>query len=72
MKETDEVPKTQTLIVLFASIVLFVFVCFFFLTGCTYSINMVHTEGSASDLIDEDQKAEPDISPTLTIPANVL
>jgi hypothetical protein len=25
------------------------------LTSCTYSINMVHTEGNASDIVDETQ-----------------
>ena len=39
------------------------------LTGCTYSINMLHTEGSATDMIDENQAASPNISPTVSIPA---
>jgi hypothetical protein len=39
------------------------------LTGCTYSINMVHTEGSASDVVDETQRANPDIKTNLSIPA---
>lgn len=42
------------------------------LTGCTYSINMVHTEGSASDVVDEDQSPSTSISPTVSIPAAVL
>lgn len=37
-------------------------------TGCTYSINMVHTEGTASDVVDETDEVEPEISPTLSIP----
>lgn len=41
---------------------------FFLLTGCTYSINQIHTEGSASDVVDETQAASPDVSPTLSIP----
>jgi len=41
---------------------------FLVLTGCTYAINMVHVEGPASDLIDENQTASPDISPTVNIP----
>ena len=41
----------------------------FLLTACSYSINQVHTEGSASDVIDETQEASPDISPTIDIPA---
>ncbi len=56
--------------------IIFISVCLFllayFLFSCTYSINMVHTEGSASDVVDEEQTATPDISPTLSIPASVL
>lgn len=43
-----------------------------FLTSCTYSITMVHTEGSASDVVDEEQTAQPDISPNLSIPASLV
>lgn len=35
---------------------------FIWLTACTYSINMAHTEGVATDLIDENQEAKADIS----------
>lgn len=38
------------------------------LTSCTYSINMAHTQGSASDLIDETQTSNPDVKPNLTLP----
>ncbi len=38
------------------------------LTGCAYSINMIHSEGTSSDLIDENETASPDISPTVTLP----
>lgn len=40
-----------------------------FLASCTYSINMIHSEGSASDMIDEEQIPSADISPDITIPA---
>lgn len=36
------------------------------LTSCTYTISMVHTEGSASDVVDNDEKP----SVTATIPLN--
>lgn len=39
------------------------------LSSCTYSINMVHTQGKASDVVDETQSNQPDISPTLDLPA---
>ena len=40
------------------------------LQGCTFSFIMNHTDrnGSASDLVDQDQTASPDISPNLDIP----
>ncbi len=37
------------------------------LTSCTYSVNMIHTEGTASDIVDENQEASPDISPTIPL-----
>lgn len=42
------------------------------LTSCTYSITMVHTEGTASDVVDNNQKADGDVSPTVSIPATAL
>lgn len=36
------------------------------LSGCTYSINLIHSEGTTSDVIDENQSATPNISPTIT------
>ena len=44
----------------------------FFLCACTYSINMVHTQGSASDVVDETQSAEPDVKADVSIPATAL
>ena len=40
----------------------------FLLSSCTYNITMVHTEGSASDLIDETSEQTADVKPNLTIP----
>lgn len=37
------------------------------LNSCTYSINMVHTEGQASDVVDETQRA--DAKTNLNLPA---
>lgn len=44
----------------------------FIFNACTYNVSMVHTEGEATDVIDSNQSAEPDISPTLSIPASAL
>ena len=41
---------------------------FFILSSCTYSINMVHTQGQASDVVDETQRADPDVKTDLSIP----
>ncbi len=38
------------------------------LSGCTYSITMVHTQGVASDVVDETQSAEPDIKTDVSTP----
>lgn len=38
------------------------------LTGCTYSITMVHTEGTATDVVDETATNTP--STTVSIPVS--
>ena len=40
----------------------------FALSSCTYNISMVHTAGTASDVIDEVSSQTADVKPTLTIP----
>ena len=40
----------------------------FMMTACTYSINMIHSEGQATDMVDENQAASPTVSPTISIP----
>lgn len=42
------------------------------ITSCTYSINMIHSEGTATDMIDENQAPSTDLSPTISIPATTL
>lgn len=39
------------------------------LTGCTYSITMVHTEGQATDVVDETATNTPSttVSPTVSV-----
>lgn len=47
-----------------------------FLTSCTYSVTntMAHTQGTATDLIDDTQSQTPtsSVSPTISIPAQAL
>jgi hypothetical protein len=36
--------------------------------ACTYSINMIHSSGEASDMVDENQSATPNVVPTVNMP----
>lgn len=45
-----------------------VYLALFLLQSCTYSITMVHTEGTASDVVDETQSNTPNVSPDVNIP----
>ena len=36
--------------------------------SCNISMNMVHTSGTASDVFDEDQKDDPDVSTDISLP----
>ncbi len=40
--------------------------------SCTYSINMVHTQGEAQDVVDTEQDATADIKPTLNVPVSAI
>lgn len=51
---------------------IFVIVLVFLLTACTYSIVLVHTEGSATDVVDSEQTPKTDIKPEITIPTSVI
>jgi len=43
-----------------------------FLSGCSYSINQIHTEGTASDVVDDTLNQNPNISPNLSLPMRPL
>lgn len=49
----------------------FLAICLF-LVGCTYTITLVHTEGQASDVVDETAIPSTSIVPTVSIPAATL
>lgn len=40
------------------------------MTGCTYTITQVHTEGQASDVVDETDSVTP--STSLTVPVSAI
>ena len=42
------------------------------LTGCTYSITMVHTEGTATDVVDETATNTPSTSVSVPVSATSL
>lgn len=42
------------------------------LSSCTYTISMVHTQGEASDVIDETSSASAKVDPVVNIPASIL
>ena len=52
----------------------FIHLCFIFLflTSCTLSFQNVDTHGAATDLIDENLKTDPEVSPTVTLPVSAL
>jgi uncharacterized protein YceK len=45
------------------------FLAIFALSGCTYSITMVHTEGTATDVVDETSSPTSSVTPNVNIPA---
>lgn len=42
------------------------------LSSCTYSITMVDTEGTASDIVDEQQTPSTSVTPTIAVPSSGL
>jgi hypothetical protein len=42
------------------------------LIACTCNVSMAHTEGTASDVIDETTTSNPNVSPNLNIPLKAM
>lgn len=42
------------------------------LCGCTTSLTIIHTQGEATDVVDETQSPKNDVSPEISIPAKVI
>ncbi len=40
------------------------------LQACTYNVSMAHTEGTATDVIDDTASNTPNIAPTVTVPVS--
>jgi len=49
----------------------FIFPMLFIFSSCTFAVNQIHTEGTASDVLKEDQTSDPNIDPNLTIPMHL-
>lgn len=58
----------------FLSIFAFLMISTLCFVACTYSITMVHTEGTATDVVDETATNTPStsVTPTVSIPAAAL
>lgn len=55
---------------LMVGVIAWMLIVIFCLTGCTYAITMVHTEGAASDVVDETATNTP--STSLSVPVSVI
>ena len=53
-----------SLLAIISAFVLIAFAC----CSCTTSVTTITTRGTATDVVDEDQTAAPNISPTLSVP----
>ncbi len=42
------------------------------LSSCSFNISMAHTEGTATDTIDDTQKTDAVVSPKVTIPVKAI
>ena len=51
---------------------IFVFMLQALLCACTFAVNQVHTEGVASDVVDETQTPSADVKLDATIPLKAL
>lgn len=49
---------------------LFLIVAVLTLESCTYNVSMAHTQGTATDVIDDTASNTPNIAPDLTIPVS--
>lgn len=53
-------------------LVIFLIIVIASITSCTISFQNIHTEGVASDLVDENQTASPDVTTSIKIPLSSI
>lgn len=67
--ENKDLSKARMILFAMTAIgLLFMVACALSLTGCTISMQNIHTEGYAEDLVDETQTNTPNVSPDISIP----
>lgn len=59
---------TIALLIVFACVFIFL-ICF---PACTASLNVVSNQGKATDLVDETQSTDPEVSPSLSVPVSAV
>ena len=73
VKPPEDLSKDMLIIIGISLVTLtIIFMIAMALTSCTISFQNFDTHGTATDLVDEDQKASPDIKTDLSIPASLL
>lgn len=69
MKSENEIAMNIVLAtVLGACLILVAFGLCTCLTSCTYSVTLIHTDGQATDVVDEESRAAADIRPAVSLP----
>ncbi len=60
--------------IIIAAIVLLIIVAsaFFLATGCTLSVTTLHTQGQASDVVDETQAPNTQVNPNVEVPVSAI
>ncbi len=70
MDEDDKYIRRMMIISASLIIGFFLLICSTLLfCGCTLSVTTVHTQGTASDVVDEEQSTDPNVNPNISIPA---
>ncbi len=67
--ENKDLRKARNVLFCLTAIgVIFMIGCAISMTGCTIAFHNVSTSGKATDVIDETQQNEPNVSPDISIP----
>lgn len=67
IKNNDQKPPFFEVLILAAVLVIAIMtICF--LSSCTISFQNISTHGTANDLVDENQRTDPNIKPVIQVP----